>query len=756
MDIQAILMAMTLEEKAGMCSGADFWHLRGIPRLGVPTVMVTDGPHGLRKQEGQADHAGLGRSVEAVCFPTAAALASSFDRELLREVGAALGRECQAEDVGILLGPGANIKRSPLCGRNFEYFSEDPLLSGELAAAFIDGLQGEGVACSVKHYAANNQETERMTSDSVVDERTLHEIYLASFEGAVRDAKAKTVMCSYNKVNGAFAAENRWLLTHVLRDRWGFDGLVMTDWGAGKDAAAGVKAGLDLRMPGGNPAETADIVEAVQSGRLDESELDVTVARILGVIDFVASNRREGASFDREADHAKARAVAEECAVLLKNDGDLLPLDKSAKVTFIGAFAEAPRYQGSGSSYINAHRVESALEAVRGMNVTYAKGYDLSKDDADAALIAEAVDAARNAGAAVLFAGLPNRYESEGFDRRHIDLPAGQNALIEAVLAAQPNTAVVLHNGSAVRMPWAERVPAILEMYLGGEAVGGAAVRLLFGEASPSGRLAETFPFKLADTPAYLNFPGYDSRVEYREGVYVGYRYYDTKQMEVLFPFGHGLSYGRFAYSNLRLDKAGMRDTDTVRVTVDIRNEGKATAKEVVQLYVRPLDGEVPRPVHELKGFEKIVLQPGKTKRVTFTLGKRAFAYYSAALSDWHVETGRYEIQVGASSRDIRLTEEIAVQSTVEAPVVFTQYSSINQILKTVRGQAILGPVLQNIQSMAMAQGTQEGVESALSEGDMDVMRVFMMQSPLHSLAGFGLIPKEQVKQLVDALNACV
>jgi len=527
---------------------------------------------------------------------------------------------------------------------------------------------------------------------------------------------------------------------------------VMTDWGAAKSMVAGIKAGLELKMPGGSPDDIPEIVEAVQAGQLTVAELDEAVERILRVIDFVTSNKRDGVPFDREADHAVARDVAAECAVLLKNEGNLLPLDKKAKVAFVGAFAEAPRYQGSGSSFINAHRVESAVEAAKQLpTVTYAKGYDPAKDDADAAPQAQAVEAARNADVAVVFAGLPNHYESEGFDRQHLDLPAGQNALIEAVCAAQPNTVVVLHNGSAVRMPWAGRVPAILEMYLGGEAVGGAAVRLLFGEAVPSGKLAETFPHKLSDTPAYLNFPGHDARVEYREGVYVGYRYYDTKQMDVLFPFGHGLSYTRFAYRNLRLNKTDMLDTGTVQATLEVRNVGEVAGKEVVQLYVAPLTGEVPRPVRELKGFAKVALQPGETKQLTFTLGRRAFAYYNVKLHDWHVETARYAIEVGASSRDIRLTAELSVQSTVEVPVSFTQYATIDQILKSAKGQAVLGPVLQQME--VQARERLGGTENALSESNVDILRVFIMQAPLKALVEFGTMQKDQLQQLLAALN---
>jgi len=753
MNIEKIVSDLTLEEKAKMCSGADFWHLQGLPGLGIPSIMATDGPHGLRKQKGAGDHLGINESIVSVCFPTAAALAASFDRELLKDIGVTLGRECQAEDVGILLGPGTNIKRSPLCGRNFEYFSEDPYVSSELSSAYINGLQSEGIACSIKHFLANNQETERMFSDSVMDERTLHEIYLASFEGGIRQAKAKTVMCSYNRVNGVFSAENEEMLNGILRGKWGFDGIVITDWGAGKDEAAGINAGLDLRMPGGDPKSTERLIHAVEAGELKEDILDETVKRILKVIDFVVSNKKTGLTLDHKADHEKAGNAAIECAVLLKNEGNLLPLPKSSRAVFIGAFAETPRYQGSGSSFINSYQVDSALDIASKMQtVTYARGYDLSTDETDDVLLEEARQAAIESDIAIIFAGLPNSYESEGFDRKHIDMPDNQNVLIEEICKVQPNTVVVLHNGACVAMPWVNRVKAVLEMYLGGEAVGSAAVKLLYGDAVPSGKLAESFPYQLSDNPSYLNYPGYNGRVEYREGLYVGYRYYDTKKMDVLFPFGHGLSYTQFAYSAIRLDKEKMKDTDTLKVTVNVKNTGDVAAKEVVQLYVRPLDNKVPRPVHELRGFEKVFLQPGEAKEVTICLGKRAFAYYNESLHDWHVESGEYEIEIGASSRDIRLKGTIYLISTVEVPVIFTQYSTIGQVTKTERGRYVLDPVLKAIR--ARRESNKETSNKAMGEGNEEMQETMHLQMPLNSLVTFGVVTAEKLAGIVSELNS--
>lgn len=656
MNRKELIAQMTLEEKIDLCSGADFWHLKGIERLGIPSVMVSDGPHGLRKQAEKSDNLGINDSIQAVCFPTAVGTASSFDRALLRRLGETLGEECQAEHVAILLGPAVNIKRSPLCGRNFEYFSEDPYLAGEMAASYINGVQSKHVGTSIKHFAVNNQERRRMTVSAVTDERTLREIYFPAFETAVKQAQPWSIMCSYNRINGVYSSENEWLLDQVLRKDWGFQGFVMTDWGAANDRVAGIKAGLELEMPASGGVNSARIRKGFQEGRIDEATLDRAVDRILEIVLRYAENRDETAVFDRAADHEKARQAALETMVLLKNNG-ALPLRRDQKIAFIGGFAEKPRYQGGGSSHINAYRVVGALEAVRGRaDVTYAKGFDIEGDTLDETLLREAVAAAKAAEVAVIFAGLPDSFESEGFDRKHLNLPRCQNRVIEAVCRAQPNTVVVLHNGSPVLMPWLSQVNAVLESYLGGEAVGQAQADLLFGEANPCAKLAETFPLSLDDTPCANYFPGGPLTVEYREGIYVGYRYYDKAEKEVLFPFGHGLSYTQFAYSDLKLDKTRFKAENGLTLSFKIHNTGERDGAEIAQVYVADVESSVFKAPKELKGFEKVFLKAGEEKTVEITLDERAFAYYSVAEQAWKVESGKYQILVGASSRDIRLT----------------------------------------------------------------------------------------------------
>ncbi len=599
-DVKAIVKQMTLEEKAGMCSGKDFWHLKGVERLGIPEVMVSDGPHGLRKQAEEADHLGINDSIKAVCFPTACATACSFDRDLLFEMGQRIGDECQAENLSVILGPAVNIKRSPLCGRNFEYFSEDPYLASQMAAAHIKGVQSKNVGTSIKHFAANNQEHRRMSCSSEIDERTLREIYLGAFETAVKEGKPDTVMCSYNKINGEFASENHWLLTEVLRDEWGFEGYVMSDWGAVNDRVKGLKAGLELEMPASGGHTDQEIVDAVRNGELDEAVLDTAVERILNIVFKFTDNRQEG-KFDKEEDHKLAAKVAEESMVLLKNEG-ILPLPKEGKkIAFIGKFAQKPRFQGGGSSHINSFKVTSALDAVKEITeVTYAQGYDVQEDKTDQALLKEAVRAAEEADIAVIFAGLPDLFESEGYDRSHMRMPDCQNELIREITKVQKNTVVVLHNGSPVEMPWADDVKGILEAYLCGQAVGQAEVNLLFGISNPCGKLAETIPYKLSDNPSYLNFPGDGQTVEYKEGVFVGYRYYDTKEMPVRYPFGYGLSYTTFEYRDLQVSSGEMKDTDTLKVSLKVKNTGNRAGKEIVQLYVADKTGAASRPVKEL------------------------------------------------------------------------------------------------------------------------------------------------------------
>ena len=752
MDIKALVSQMTLEEKAGLCSGLDFWHTKPVERLGVPSVMVSDGPHGLRKQDEKVDHLGVNDSIKAVCMPAACATASSFDRDLMGRMGQAIGDSCQHEKLGVVLGPAVNIKRSPLCGRNFEYFSEDPYLAGEMSAAYINGVQSKNVGTSIKHFAANSQEHRRMSSSSNADERTLREIYFPAFEISVRKAQPWTVMCSYNRINGVYASENPWLLTDVLRKEWGFKGYVMSDWGAVSDRVAGVAAGLDLEMPSSGGINDRKIVAAVQSGELDERIVDQACERILEINYRYLDNARPETPWDQEADHQLSARIAEECMVLLKNDG-VLPLNKADEVAFIGEFAAKPRFQGGGSSHINAFRTTSAVEAAQGLPVTYVQGYSAARDMATDEMIAEAVQAAKAAKVAVVFAGLPDAYESEGYDRAHMAMPACQNRLIEAVAGANPNTVVVLHNGSPVEMPWLGKVKAVLEAYLGGQAVGIATVRLLYGDANPCGHLAETFPVKLSDNPSYLYYGGEGDEADYREGVFVGYRYYDKKEMPVLFPFGFGLSYTTFACSNLRLSGAKITDQEPLTATVTVTNTGSRAGKTVVQLYVGDKESTVLRPIRELKGFEKVELQPGESRDVTFTLDKRAFAYWNAAIHDWHVETGAFTIEVGQSSRDIEVSGEVTVESTVELPRRYTADSIFMDVMADPKAKEALGPMLASIQkAFAPNADASDTAQEAISA---DMGLAMMRYMPLRGLVSFSpdKVTDDTLKQLLDALN---
>ncbi|MDR3146363.1 MAG: glycoside hydrolase family 3 C-terminal domain-containing protein [Treponema sp.] len=660
-----LVAQMTLEEKASLCSGRDFWFLKGIPRLGLEPIMVTDGPHGLRKQAGEADHLGVNRSVPATCFPTAAATACSFDRKLLEEIGGAIGEECRAEGVAVLLGPGANIKRSPLCGRNFEYFSEDPLLSGEMAAALIKGVQSQGVGTSLKHYAVNNQETCRMVVNAVVDERALREIYLAGFERAVKKARPWTLMCSYNRVNGVYASEHKRLLTDILRDEWGFEGLVMTDWGAANDRVLGLEAGLDLEMPGSGGVNDAKILEAVKKGVLDEGILNRAAERVTELI--LKARDRQGAAgasgYDAAAHHALARRAARESAVLLKNDG-ILPVASGVRAALIGAFAKQPRYQGAGSSRINPTRLDNAHDALReqGLDFEYAPGYSLEPGSPpDPKLIGEAADLARGKDLALVFAGLPDEYESEGFDRSSLAMPESHTRLIEAVAAANPNTVVILQCGAPVELPWAGRVKGILLAYLGGQAGGGACADLLLGRFSPSGKLAETFPLRMEDNPSFPRFPGTSKTVEYRESIFTGYRYYDAAKAAPAYHFGFGLSYTAFEYSNLRISAPQWKPGEILTVSLDVRNTGSRRGAEIVLLYLGLETSRIFRAEKELAGFEKIYLEPGETGTLSFTLDAGSFSYYNVPAASWAVEGGVYQIMAAASGRDIRLRGSVTV-----------------------------------------------------------------------------------------------
>lgn len=752
MDVKALVSQMTLEEKAGLCSGLDFWHTKPVQRLGVPSTMVSDGPHGLRKQDQEADHLGVNDSIKAVCMPAACATAASFDRELIRRMGEAIGDSCQHEELSVVLGPAVNIKRSPLCGRNFEYFSEDPYLAGEMAASYINGVQSRNVGTSIKHFAANSQEHRRMSSSSNADERTLREIYFPAFETSVKKAQPWTVMCSYNRINGVYASENPWLLTEVLRNEWGFEGYVMSDWGAVSDRVAGVAAGLDLEMPSSGGVNDRKIVEAVRSGKLDEAKVDLACERILNIVYRYLENAKPETPWDKEADHLLSAKIASECMVLLKNNG-LLPLSKEDDVAFIGEFAAKPRFQGGGSSHINSFKTTSALEAAKDLKVTYAQGYSAGLDCATDEQIAEAVEAAKKAKVAVVFAGLPDSYESEGYDRTHMRMPECQNRLIEAVAAANPNTVVVLHNGSPVEMPWIDKVGAVLEAYLGGQAVGIATVQILFGDVNPSGHLAETFPRRLADNPSYLFYGGEGDKADYREGVFVGYRYYDKKEMDVLFPFGHGLSYTTFAYSDLRLSASEITDKDTLTVTVTVTNTGSREGKTVVQLYVGDDKSTVLRPVRELKGFEKVALEPGESKEVSFTLDKRSFAYWNEQIHDWHVETGDFTIQVGQSSRDISLTGTVTVKSTVELPRHYTADSIFMDIMTDPKAVQALQPLLDAIRQ-TLAPSGDDATEAAKDAVSEDMSMAMLQYMPLRGVMSFGSsVTPEALQALLDSLN---
>lgn len=666
-NMQMLLRQLTLAEKADLCSGSDNWFTKSVERLNIPAVRTSDGPHGLRTQAGGSNSFQENDCIPAVCFPAACAAAASFDRSLLYEMGAALGRECQALGVNVLLGPGINIRRTPLCGRNFEYFSEDPLLAGELGAAFVNGVQSEGVGACLKHFFANNQEYRRSDINVEIDERTMREIYLSAFESVVKKAQPWAVMASYNKVGGHYSTANREAISDILRGEWGFNGLVMSDWGATHDRVEAIAAGCDLTMPA-EPTDS-ELVTAVQEGRLSEKQLDACCERVIALASRAAENHRDGIPFDYEHDYELARRIAAESIVLLKNEDDILPLLETRTVAFIGPFAQSPRYQGGGSSHINSWKTVSAVECAkaRDLPIVCAQGCDTNGETNDS-LLAEAVQAAASAQAAVVFVGLTDAMETEGVDRRHMRLPEGHNALVEAVCAVNPNTIVVLHNGSPVELPWAERPKAILEAYLAGDAMGEAVMDILYGRENPSGRLPESFPVKLEDNPSYLFYPGEDGVVSYHEGLFVGYRYYETKRMAARYPFGYGLSYTRFQFSDLRLGKTCIHEGEDITAQVTVTNCGERAGKAVVQLYIAPEQGGVPYPVRELKDFAKVELAPGESKTLTFTLGSRAFAHWNPAVKNWKIDGGRYKVQIGENARDILLEQTVDIEAEPVPP----------------------------------------------------------------------------------------
>lgn len=768
---EEIVSRLTMEEKLYLTSGRDFWHLEPLETEGIPSIMITDGPHGLRKQREDADHLGISDSVSATCFPVAATLASTWDEDLIDEVGAALGRESRAEDVSLVLGPGLNLKRHPFGGRNFEYFSEDPFLSGKLAAALVRGIQSEGVGACLKHFVANNQETRRMTVDTLVDERTLRELYLAGFEIAVRESSPWSLMCAYNRLNGTYASDSRWLLTDVLREEWGFDGFVVSDWGGMNTKAGALGAGMDLEMPGNGHAWDGEALEGLASGVFDHSDLHRSATRI---VEFMlrAGDAAGGGEVDFESHHALGRRAAAAGTVLLTNDGTL-PLVPDASVALIGALAERPRYQGAGSSLVNPTRLDTVLGSFSSRaGITYARGYEPLSGKTSSALVAEAVAAAAEADVAVVVVGLPSRYESEGFDRTTLSLPEGHDAVVAAVVAAGTPTVVVLVNGAPVHIPWADRPAAIVEAYLGGQAAGSAIVDVLMGDAEPGGRLAESFPVAVTDLPAHTNFPGSGRRVVYRETFHVGYRFHDSAGVPARFPFGHGLSYTSFDLGTPR----AIGDAPDVTIELEVTNTGARRGSQVVQVYIRDPDSSVPKPDKELKGFAKVELDPGETETVSMELDRRSFSHWQPG-TGWVVEEGEFEILVATSSVDVHhsltvdvpssdeitslpgtaapLATDIELESLLGHPVPepeparpFHRNSSVEEAAETLLGKLLEAGMARAVSAQLGDGEDDDGVMALLIESAL-------AEAPLRGLVGLsgGRISPAALDRLIAALN---
>jgi len=737
---KGLVAQMTLEEKSQFVSGRNMWETRGCERLGIEKLDMSDGPHGIRKQLDYEDIA-VDASVKTVGFPSGSCVSNSWDTDVLNKMGKALGKNAKIHNVSLLLGPGTNIKRSPLCGRNFEYFSEDPCLAGELSLAYIDGVQSEGVSACVKHFAANNQETRRFTVNSVIDERALREIYLYAFEKCVKTAGVDTIMAAYNSLNGNSCSQNKRLLTDILRGEWGFDGMVVSDWGAVTNDVAAVAAGCNLKMPGfkNNPA---GIAKAVTDGSLLQSELDESAARVVSLLLYAADTKSKTADWGRgeedlDANHALARKLAAESMPLLKNSG-VLPLKKTEKILLVGEYAEKPHFQGGGSSNVNVYKIDSAVELFKenGWDVTYIS--DFSNKDA-------ILSAAKNVKKVIVFAGKPVSEESEGFDKPNMNLPQPQNAAIQALTEAKIPTITVVFEGSAVEMPWADDVSAILYAFLPGEAANGAVYDILTGEVNPSGKLAETLPKRLEDTPAYLFFPGEGDVSFYGESLFTGYRYYDKKRIKTAFPFGHGLSYTNFEYAKIKTDKPEYPDTDIVTVSVDVTNTGAIAGKEIVELYVAPdfttsAKGVI-RPVKELKAFKKVGLSPGETKTVTLSLNCRDFAFYDAVISDWRVNSGNYELQIGASSTDIRGSAVVAIKSTRVEKIVYTRDSLMSDVYANPKGRVIIESMLKTYK-----------FEAKDKESDEQAYLKMILSMPLKALILVG-VQAEQVDAIIKQIS---
>ena len=742
-NMQELISNMTLEEKIALTIGKDFWSTNGVERLGIAPVALNDGPHGVRKP-GASSEIGIGSSFAATCFPTANTLACSWDTALVEEVGEALGEECLALDVQVLLGPGVNIKRTPLGGRCFEYYSEDPVLAGEMGCAFVNGVQSKGIGTSLKHYACNNQEFERMSISAEVDQRTLREIYLAAFERVVRKAQPWTVMCAYNKVNGVYASEHTQLLHDILKREWGFEGVIVSDWGAVNEKEKALEAGLDLQMPGYPGDHTAKMARLVSDGQLSETVIDEAATRVLRMMVHGKENRRPGFVFDQQAHHALARKAAAELIVLLKNTDNVLPLqvEQLRSVAIIGRFARQPRYQGSGSSQVVPTRLDTSYDELQRrlgdkVHTTYADGYD-EEGLLDEARLHEAVEQAKAADVALIFAGLLGTYELEGYDRKHLFMPEGHNRLIAEVCQVQPNTIVVLHNGGAVAMPWIDDPKAILEAGLGGQSVGSAIVDILSGKVNPSGRLAETFPVRIQDTPAYLNYPGEANKMYYGERLFVGYRYYDKKEIKPLFPFGYGLSYTTFEYTHLHINKKEMNAGETLDVTVTVHNKGPRAGKEVIQLYVQSITSRFIRPNKELKAFTKVALVPGESKDVRLTLEERDFKIYDDERQTWHLEGGEYNILIGSSSETIVLSERVLVNEDLRSMApLFNRMSPLKHFLQYPKARELVTNAFAGIPRAALFLGEDEMFTSM----------------PIAKMVVLGILTDERVDTLIEQAN---
>lgn len=753
-DIEKIIKEMTLEEKAALSIGAGFWSTTSIERLGVPEIICTDGPHGVRRMPNP--RVSGGKSQPATAFPTASCAAATWNLELMEREGEALAEECNAFGIDILLGPGVCMKRSPLCGRNFEYFSEDPYLAGKLAAAWIKGLQHKGAGASIKHYAANNQEFHRMFVDAQIDERTLREIYLTAFEIAVKEAQPWTVMCSYNRINGVFGSEQHKLLTEILKQEWGFEGLVVSDWGAVHDRVAALKAGLDLEMPGAQPTRMQEIIAAVQNGSLDEAVLNEAVRRILRIA-IKSKEKRKNKTYNQVEHHALAREVASEGIVLLKNVG-ILPFKGVKSVAVIGRTALKPHFEGGGSSNVKPTEVDIPMDAFEEVasqvSFTHAQGYPEDRE-LQPDLINEAVMAAKAADAALLMLALPTWDESEGYDRPDLDLTPQQVALIKAVAKAQPKTVVVIDSGAPIAMSeWIDLVPGILQGGMFGQGGASPLADILFGRLNPSGKLAETYPIKLEDTPAYLNWPGEEGVVRYGEGLFIGYRYYDAKKMPVQFPFGHGLSYTTFAYGEPRLNKESIKADDTLTISIDITNTGKMAGKEVVQLYVRPLQSKLVRPFKELKGFAKLYLEPGETKTAEIKLSRRAFAYYHPSHKDWVVDDGKFELLIGASSTDIRVSTEVTVIENKKLPSLLHGESTLREWSADPKGK----PIIEAFMAKAKASQPLKEEKPSSEREPIDIfMEMMLPDLPLRDVLQFvSLDSKRSAQEMLDEMLAKV